>query len=581
MTVSTLNRRSFFQKIGNRKAVTERNGIFGKANPLLPTKEQELPLVPPPATTVALAGGLDPYTGPWEYEQAAHLLRRTTFGLKKQDVELLLSMTMDEAVNHILNVPADPPSPPINNYYNQDPGNPDGYEDPVVPIGQTWVNADYDEDAEGLRIESFRGWWLDLMINQGASIQEKMTMFWHNHFATQTAAIFYGKTNYEHNAKLRANALGNFKELTKIVTLDPAMLFYLNGYLNSAQAPDENYARELQELFTIGKDTPQGYTEEDVVAAARVLTGWRINFIPSETFFYALEHDFQDKQFSSFYNNTIIPGGIDGEGELDALLDMIFDKNEVSLYLCRKLYRWFVYYNIDADVEQNIIVPLAEILRNNNYDVRPVMEVLLKSEHFFDAANKGCFIKTPLDLIVGTLISFNLSISASTPWDQLIMQYILSVLLNDQQMLPGDPPNVAGWQAFRQSPQYYRMWINGDTARNRNIYTDILTAVGIETTNDILKIDHIAFASQFDDPSNPAKLIDDMVRLLLPQPLSQTKKTLLKSVLLTGLPNDGYWTSAWFDYLNDPTNPMAYDAVNIRLTILHNYMLKLPEYQLA
>jgi hypothetical protein len=105
--------------------------------------------------------------------------------------------------------------------------------------------------------------------------------------------------------------------------------------------------------------------------------------------------------------------------------------------------------------------------------------------------------------------------------------------------------------------------------------------VGIETTNDILKIDHIAFASQFDEPSNPTKLIDDMVRLLLPQPISQTKKTLLKSVLLTGLPNDGYWTSAWFDYINDPTNPMAYDAVNIRLTILHNYMLKLPEYQLA
>jgi hypothetical protein len=581
MTVSTLNRRSFFQKIGNRKAVLERKGIFGKASPMLPTKEQELPPVAPPATTVTLAGGLDPYTGPWDFEQAAHLLRRTTFGVKKQDVDLLKAMTMDEAVNHILDLPANPPPPPINNYYNQDASNPDGYEDPVVPIGQTWVNADYDEDAEGYRIESFRGWWIDLMINQGASIREKMTLFWHNHFATQTAAVFYGKTNYKHNAMLRANALGNFKELTKMVTLDPAMLFYLNGYLNTAQAPDENYARELQELFTIGKDTPQGYSEEDVVAAARVLTGWRINFIPSESFFSPLDHDFQDKQFSAFYNNTIIPGGIDGEGELDALLDMIFDKNEVALFLCRKLYRWFVYYNIDADVEQNIIVPLAEIFRNSNYDIKPVLEVLLKSEHFFDAANKGCFIKTPLDLVVGTLVSFNLSIQPTTPWDQLITHYILSVLLNDQQMLPGDPPNVAGWQAFRQFPQYYRMWINGDTARNRNIYTDILTAVGIESNNDVLKIDHIAFVSQFDDPSDPAKLVDDIVRLLLPQPISATKKALLKSVLLTGLPNDGYWTSAWFDYINNPTNPMAYDAVNIRLTILHNYMLKLPEYQLA
>ncbi|MCB9341824.1 MAG: DUF1800 domain-containing protein [Lewinellaceae bacterium] len=581
MTVSTLNRRSFFRKLSNHKTTVGRKGIFGKTNPLLPTKEQELPPVPPPATAITLLGGLDPYMGPWGYEQAAHLLRRTTFGLRKQDVELLLTMTMDQAVDHILNVPAGPPPPPLNNYFNGDPDNPDGYEDPNVPLGQTWVDADYDEDAEGLRIESFRGWWVDLMINQEANIREKMTLFWHNHFATQSEAVFYGKTNYQHNAKLRANALGNFKELTRIVTLDPMMLYYLNGYLNTAQAPDENYARELQELFTIGKDTPQGYTEDDVVAAARVLTGWRINPVPSQTFFSPAEHDFQDKQFSAFYNNTIIPGSIDGGAELDALLDMIFAKEEVSLHLCRKLYRWFIYYNVDANVEQNVIVPLAQIFRDNNFDIKPVLDVLLRSEHFFDALNKGCFIKTPLDLIVGTLRSFNLTIPASTPWDQLVMQYILSVLLSDQQMLPGNPPNVAGWQAFRQSPQYYRIWINGDTARNRSIFTDAMTVPGIETTNDLLKIDHIAFASQFDDPSNPNKLVDDMVRLLLPQPISQTKKTLLKSILLTGLPNDSYWTAAWYEYINDPGNQMAYDAVNLRLTFLHNYLLKLPEYQLA
>ncbi len=537
--------------------------------------------MPPPATTFTLAGGLTPYTGPWEYEQVAHLLRRTTFGLRKQDIDLLLTMTMDEAVDHLLNVPSTPPPPPINNYFNQDSANPEGYEDPAVPLGETWVNANFDPDAEAFRIESFRGWWLELMLKQGASILEKMTLFWHNHFATQTEAIFYGKTNYRHNAKLRANALGNFKELTKIVTLDPAMLFYLNGYLNSVQAPDENYARELQELFTIGKDGSQSYTEDDVVAAARVLTGWRLHLLQSETYFSAIEHDFQDKQFSSFYNNTVIPGSIDGESELDALLDMIFAKEEVALFLCRKFYRWFVYYNIDETVEQNVIVPLAEIFRNNHYDIKPVIETLLKSEHFFDAVNKGCFIKTPVDMVIGTLAAFQLSIPASTPWDQLVMHYILSLVLDSLQMLPGDPPNVAGWQAFRQAPQYYRIWINGDTARTRNTITDALSAQGIESPNDLLKIDHIAFASQFEEPQNPGKLVDDVVRLLLPQPISQVKKDLLKSILLTGLSSDGYWTAAWFDYINNPGNPMAFDAVNVRLTVLHSYLMKLPEFQLA
>jgi hypothetical protein len=579
MTVSTLDRRSFFQKLRSPSPQREVTAKTGKGKFLLPPSKGELPPVAPPATTVTINGGLSPYSGPWEHEQVAHLLRRTTFGVKKADLGLLLSLTMDEAVNHLLDVSATPPPDPVNNYY--DPLNGEGYEDPIVPAGDVWVNADYDEAAEGYRIESYRGWWYEQMLNQGANIGEKMTLFWHNHFATQTESVFYGKTNYQHNQKLRAYALGNFKEMTKVVTLDPMMLYYLNGHLNTKDAPDENYARELQELFTIGKDNPNHYTEEDVVAAARVLTGWKVDFIQNETFFYALDHDFTDKQFSSFYNNTIIAGSISGEQELDALLDMIFAKNEVAEYVCRKIYRWFVYYKIDATVEANVIQPLAQIFRDSGYEIRPVMEALLKSEHFFDAVNKGCFIKTPVDLAIGTLRTFNLNIPASTLWDDFVMKYILTYFLYDQQMLPGDPPNVAGWQAFRQTPQYYRMWINGDTARNRNYYTDILSLYYLETNNDRLQIDHIAFASQFDHPEDPNLLIEDVTKLLLPQPLSNQKKLLLKAVLLSGLPTDYYWTTAWTDYINNPSDPMNFEAVNTRLSIFHKYILSLPEYQLA
>ncbi|TAK37268.1 MAG: DUF1800 domain-containing protein [Saprospiraceae bacterium] len=576
MTVSTLDRRSFLQKLGKPEPRHELDTKSGKGKYLLPLHEiRELPPVPPAATTVTINGGLEPYAGPWGYEQAGHLLRRTGFGLKKTDLDLLLSLTMSDAVDHLLDLPPDAPAPPVNNYNNPD------YTDPAVASGDVWVNADYDVAAEGYRIESFRGWWTNLMLTQEASILEKMTLFWHNHFATKTAAVFYGKTNYQHNAKLRANALGNFKELVKTVTLDPMMLYFLNGVLNGKDAPDENYARELQELFTVGKDAPNQYTEDDVVAAARVLTGWRINPLPNETFFYPIEHDTGDKQFSAFYNNTVIQGSTNGEAELDALLDMIFAKEEVSKFICRKIYRWFIYYVIDETVEQNVIEPLALLFRNSNYEIKPVMETLLKSEHFYDAINKGCFIKTPVDVVVGTLRSFNLGIPGSTPWDDFVMKYYLSYFHGILQMLPGDPPNVAGWQAFRQSPLYYRMWINGDTARNRNYYTDILSTYFLESDNDQLKIDHVAFATQFDNPDNASALVEDVTNLLLPQPISETKKALLKTVLLSGLPNDTYWTVAWYDYANNPGDQMAFQVVNIRLTLLHKYVMNLPEYQLA
>lgn len=247
-------------------------------------------------------GTLEPYQGPWGRAQAAHLLRRTGFGVKKSDLDLILSLDLNAAVDKILTPPASVPAPPVNNYNNPD------LTDPDVPEGETWINAPYSDSAEGHRIESWRGWWYDLMLVEEASILERMTLFWHNHFATQTEIVFWGKAIYKYNSKLRAHALGNFKELTKVITTDVMMLYYLNGYLNKKDAPDENYARELQELFTVGKDGGQQFTEDDVIAAARVLTGWRINFETAESYHFPIEHDFENKQFSAFYDNTVVQG---------------------------------------------------------------------------------------------------------------------------------------------------------------------------------------------------------------------------------------------------------------------------------
>jgi uncharacterized protein (DUF1800 family) len=531
---------------------------------------------------ITLQGGLDPYSGPWTRAQASHLLRRVTFGLKKAQVDQLLALgSAAAAVDAVLNVPNDPPAPPVNNY-NDPTANPP-FVDQEVASGETWVNVpiDFDYlDAEGFRIESWRGWWLNLMVEGDANIREKMTLFWHNHFATKSDAVFHGKTVYNHHKMLRANALGNFKEFVKAVTIDPLMLYFLNGYLNNVAAPDENYARELQELFTVGKDGPTTYSEDDVVAAARVLTGWTFNPVTLETIFVPALHDAGIKVFSSFYGNTELQGSSNGEADLDALLDMIFQKEEVSLFLCRKIYRYFVYYKIDEDVEQNVIVPLAQIFRDNNYEIQPVMRALLLSEHFFDATNKGCQIKNPLDLLVGILRNYNLSLPSPTLLDQYKIRLGVNFYSGALQMLPGDPPNVAGWAAYRQVPTYYRNWISSDTIRNRNIITDVLAFVGVDVGPEKLIINHIAFAAQFSNPGDPNALIDDTLALLYPMPVSPLKKLVLKNILLSGQASDYYWTDAWNNYVNNPTDPMAFQTVWFRLASLHKYIMNLAEYQL-
>jgi len=566
-----LSRRQFFEKMSVSNEGIQPEHLF---IPDTDTQPREAPEMPALDEHLTLLGGLEPYQGPWTKAQAAHLLRRTTFGLNKAHLDQMLAFgNATAAVDAILTVPTTPPDPPINNYSNG------MYTDPAVPQGQTWINAPYDVEAEGYRIESWRGWWLDRMVEGDANIQEKMTLFWHNHFATQTTSLFVGAPIYRHNQLLRDNILGNFKDFVKSVTLNPFMLYYLNGYLNNVAAPDENYARELQELFTVGKDTPQNYSEDDVVAAARVLTGWTVNS-NGETVFRPQLHDAGFKVFSTFYNNTVITGSSDGGAELDALLDMIFQKQEVSLYLSRKLYRYFVYYKIDADVEANVIEPMAQIFRDNNYEILPVVRALLLSEHFFDATNKGCQIKNPLDLVCGIMRNFNLSLPSPTLYDQYFIRLSINYFCGALQMLPGDPPNVAGWAAYRQVPNYYRVWISSDTVRNRNIITDVTSFIGIDVGPEKLIIDHVGFTAQFANPEDPNALIDDTLAILYSMPINPVKKIFLKSILLSGQLSDFYWTDAWNAHVNNPNDAMAYQTVWFRLAQMHSYILKLAEYQL-
>ncbi len=537
-------------------------------------------------TTHAVAG-LTPYTGQFGKEQITHLLKRTLFGAKKTDIDFFMDKTLTEAIDTLLTEPN-----ALTN--NQLPLR--NYAEGTLPMGETWAYAKHNDDFDGQRRNSLKIWWVGNMANQPLSIFEKMVLFWHNHFATGMLDSF-SSLSFEHLMLLRKNALGNFKSFTKDITLNANMLYYLNGYLNKKAAPDENYARELQELFTLGKGPNAQYTEADVKAAARLLTGWTIqqveNPVGSGKFYWKTslsirDHDTEPKQFSVFYGNKVITNTANTEGgalkELDDMLDMIFEKDEVALYICRRIYRFFVYYDIDATIEREIITPLAAILRQGNYAIKPVLKALFSSEHFFETGLKACLIKSPLENVVGLVREFNIALPTITtdPAAQVTRMYnALNNLVSNassQGQYIGDPPSVSGWVAYYQEPSYHENWVNTDTFSKRLVFSD----TALTTGRSGVVVDVLRFTDQFGaDAEDPNTLITRVLEILYRVPPTEGMLTYLKkTILLDGQDSDHYWTDAWLAYKTSPTTENTAIVKN-RLQQFYLFITRNPEYQLA
>lgn len=531
-----------------------------------------------PAFTTLSPTGLDPYTGPWDIPQVTHLLRRLMFGAKAEDVAYFLGKSPAEAVYELLHPTVGNPPLPVNDY------NEDGTIDPEVPWGETWINAPYNNTVEGVRIWSLKSWWIGNMIEQDRSILEKMIVFWHNHIPVQFYPVFNARRDYDYLMKLRQLALGNFKLLVLYLTLDPAMLEYLNGQYNSAGAPDENYARELQELFCIGKGPNAAFTEADVQAAARVLTGWRFNWETNEIFFAFWEHDTADKQFSSFYGNRLIQGrsGEEGNKELEELLHMIFDTDECALFICRKLYRFFVHHHIDETTEEFVIEPLADIFRNNNYEILPVLETLFRSEHFFDPANRGALLKSPLDYHIGMMREFATPVPDRSQLRERYQHNGAVVWMGEiQQQSVGDPPNVSGWPAYYQIPVFDKAWITTDSLPRRAQIADWLLWAGISTDSTQAPLDILGTVAKIPNAENPNTLISVLAAWQLGIDLNDTLRARLKAILLSGQISDHYWTDAWLAFVADPGDEMKRETVRNRLLAFFYTFLHQEEYQLG
>lgn len=528
--------------------------------------------------------GLNPYAGPFSTNEIIHLLKRTMFGAKKSDVDYFTSRSLNQVVNELLSPTAPDPGPPVKEYITTT--QPGSKPDDNVIRGTTWVN-DFNGDGsvQSQRRASYKKWWTGVLINQNRSIREKMIFLWTDHFGNEASDIGNANWVYQQHNLVRQHYLGNFKQMVRSMTIDYAMLRYLNGYLNTAVAPDENYGRELQELFTVGKGSGSQYTEQDVKEAAKVLTGWRLNGTTYQSFFDTTKHSTGNKQFSSFYNNTVITGrtgATAGDLELNDLLNMIFAKNEVAKFIVRKFYRWFVYYEIDAATEANVISPLADIFRNNNFEIKPVLSALFKSEHFFDVLNQGCIIKTPADLVIGSMRELNVAMPASSDWDtsyghwNTLYSFMVNMGLNLH-----DPPNVAGMPAYYQEPLFHEIWITADSLPKRNQFTDLMTNTGYTRNSFKMQFDFVAYAKMLPNPGNPNDLIDDTLKYTYRISLSpQVKQQVKTQLLLSNQQYDYYWTNAWAAYIASPTTA-NFTIINTRLKDLFRYLMDLSEYQLS
>ena len=545
--------------------------------------------------------GLEPYTGIFGKAQKKHLLNRTMLGLTSKHMKEIESLSLTDALNLIFKEEAFPPLP-VNDYYyeiTKEETEKQGHF--YVPPGEVYIEAPEPNGSPWPRHQSLDAWMFKYMVEQKTSIHWRMLFFLHN---LVPAAMGSVKMLYQYYETIFKHCFKSYKDFIYQITLDPMMLDYLNLQSSNKSKPDENYARELQELFTVGKGPNSKYTESDVVEMARALVGWRYDYDTKNkagrirTDFIMWNHDIGDKQFSSFYGNKTIKGipGYEGNLELGQLLDIIFATDECGLYLSRRLYQFFCSPMIDDATEKNVIQPMAEILRKNNYQLTAALKALLGSAHFYNQQNYNSMIKSPMEFVMTFYKEFEYRYINFGTASDLPKKYVseitkdfykyrnISWQMSNIGLNFTNPPNVAGWPAYYQYPVYDLFWINSDTLAKRANYANSTTRWGIYlgqgdiNGNVHVQIDWIAYLATFKNPENIDLLIAEIEERVLGAPLQDSTKARIKRVILGDMPAS-YYTQLYTAYINNPTdnnrNPLVY-----RLENLFSNIFQTNEFQL-
>jgi uncharacterized protein (DUF1800 family) len=388
-----------------------------------------LSLAAPPADA-ATAGALD-------YDDARHLLNRTGFGATQAEIEHYVGMTREEAARALLattRTSALTPPPPAMvatgalRYPRRGAG---ATEDELRIFRQEQVR-------EGLEL---RGWWVGEMLATPSPLTERMTLFWHNHFVSGQQKVKLAALMFRQNVTLRAHALGNFGAMLHAVARDPAMIVYLDSARNRQGAPNENFARELMELFTLGEGN---YGERDVKEAARAFTGWSLDRERGEFVFRRGLHDYGSK---TLLGKT---GDLDG----DDVIDILLAQPSTAEFVTRKLWREF----ISPDPDPAEVRRVAARFRDSGYDIKAALYALLASDAFYARENRGALVKSPIDLVVGALRQFGMRPGDTIP-------FAVAAAGMGQNLFA--PPNVKGWPG-------QQAWINSSSLLARKQFLDRL-----------------------------------------------------------------------------------------------------------
>ena len=530
-------------------------------------------------TTPTAAAVLTPYTGRFGRAEAYHLLRRATYAVTPARVDEALGLGLGGSLDRLLSAADDLP-PPINATE---------LSDPEVPRGRTWVDAPLSASRElnGYRTLSLEAWLVRSAYLSGFSLRARQMMFFHNHFACTHEGD--ARSYYDYFALLRRGAYGDFRQLIRDVTRDVTMLIFLDGYVNDSYSPNENYARELLELYTLGKGPQVGagdythYTEDDVRAVSRALTGWKVRHRGStvkgqrpESYFSARHHDGGAKQLSPRMSSITIAGS--GADEVDQVVDAIFRQPAASRHLVRKLYRWYVHYDITDAVEGEIVRPLAQLFADSGFRVEPVLRELLGSDHFFSVQRRGAIVKDPFTYALDLTAGLEFARPADPVDEEYFMRRVASMAA-EQDMELWSPPQVAGFTAFYQAPLYNRAWITAQTLADRGQQVTTFTGQGYFHNDTAFRADLLDFFGRFANATDPNALVAQLAERFLPRPLSEAQLTALKGILIPGLP-DFEWTVEYGSYLADPDDEEVALSVERKLRDLTRAVFAVAEAHL-
>ena len=508
------------------KARTEADKIIATADQAIAAAVSEIyPL------RAAAMGGLKPLAPDrWDYTKARHLLVRAGFGGTPQEVDKLCAMGLYKAVDHLVEFYRQPA--PSTAFDPVPPKSVDPLESKLRVEFMAGRVAGARRSVERGQAGTLRHWWLRRMVESPRPLQEKLTLFWHGHFANQDSVVQNSYTMYRQNQLFREHAAGNFGGLLYGIVHDPSMIRFLDNNKNNKGEPNENLAREIMELFSLGLD--QGYTEKDIAEAARALTGYNYDDSTGAFRFFREKHDTTDK--------TIF--GKTGPWTGDDLVRLILEKPETAQFISRKLWEFFAYPEPDGATVDH----LAAVLRANKYAMEPMLKNLFLSEEFYSQRAQGNQIKSPVELVVGILRDLGVKqISNYGVLDDAVQQMGMQLL---------EPPDVKGWR-------YGRSWISSQRLLVRyNAAADLIR--NVTQPGGQKGVDVLAFLEK-GKCENAADAVDYLAKTCLQRPLTDSKRKELIA-LLGDLPSDWEQRRA---------------EINEKLRTVLVLLLSMPEFQMT